>query len=63
MSQWGERFFFFLDFFLKDFLSLKEITKEKSDRFVYIQIKNYTGQKLIKIKWQGTLGKCLQRTR
>lgn len=32
----------------KDFLSLREITKEKTDRFVYIQIKHCAGQTLIK---------------
>ena len=32
----------------KDFLSLREITKENIDRLVYIQIKNYTVPKLMK---------------
>ena len=32
----------------KDFLSLREITMEKIDRLVYIQIKNYTLPKLMK---------------
>ena len=32
----------------KDFLRLREITKENIDRLVYIQIKNYTVPKLMK---------------